>query len=243
MATPDPKWSVIMLINRRKKILVALAAILAAGSVGLFVFYLILANSMTRTTYIAYLNTETAQLVTPTRTHPLDVKEITHSEGDYSLRNPLVVIGGPEEVNIVFSPLGPTLQILHRVESMHRRKPSIIVKNRVDVSFPEDESYYQLNSLKKVPFRVHVMEYDKPLPSSPRSVYFSSERPGALSGYRIGYSGGSLYPDAVEKIRETGSDVHKYHIRFLVGDQPHSIDISFRIGLKAGRIAGVPGVP
>lgn len=232
-----------MFINRWKKIFLVIGAILVTCSVGLLVFYLILANSMTRTTYIAYLDTETAQLVAPTKTHPLNVKQIAHSERDYSLENPLVVIGGPKDVSIIFAPQAPGLQILHRVESMHRGKPSITITNRVDVSFPEDESYYQLNNLEKIPFQVHIVEYKKALPSSPRSVYFRSERPDALSGYRIGYSGGSLYPDAVEKIKETSNDLHKYHIYFLVGDQPYSIDVSFRFKLKTRKIFGVPGVP
>ena len=153
------------------------------------------------------------------------------------------MIGGPEDVSIVFSPQGANLQILHRVRTIHRGKPSITIMNRVDVEFPEEVSFYQLNNLEKTPFQFHVVAYDKPLPSSPTSVYFRAERPDQLSGYRIGYSGGSLYPDAVEKIKETKRDLHRCHIEFLVDGQPYSIDVSFRFKLKTRRVFGVPGMP
>jgi hypothetical protein len=88
--------------------------------------------------------------------------------------------GGPEDVSIVFAPQAPGLQILHRVESMHRGKSAISIENRVDISFPEEESYYQLNNLEKIPFQVHVMEYNKILPSSPPFALTRVRRRGRL---------------------------------------------------------------
>jgi len=232
-----------MAMSRVKKILIAIGVVVVIAIVSVVGLFMVLANSMSHEGYLAVLNLESAELVTPDQTYPLVAKEVAHSERDYRLENPLILIGGPKDLEIKFSPVYPALQILHPQYFVHRGQRTGSITNRNDVSFPEGVSWYQLNDQDRVPFQYHVNEHNRTSPDSPRSVYFTAERPEPLAGFRLQYSGGSLFSDAVEKIKETTDDVHRYHLYFLVGDQPHEINVAFRLQLQTRRIFGVPGMP
>jgi hypothetical protein len=230
-----------MSLSRTIKVLIALVVFCVATY---FAALLVVWSGMGGSAYVAHLDLEQAELVTPDGVHPLVAKNIAHDDRDYSYTNPLQLIGGPEDLSIRFFPTAGSLQILYPREVWHLGERSISIGNRIDVEFPVGASFYQLNDDERLPFQVHVRDYNRHTPESLRSVYYRAEQPEPLTAYRIGYSGGSLYSDAVEMIEQHEDDVHRYHIAFLVADEPHAIDVAFRLRLETRwRGGGVPGMP
>lgn len=228
-----------------KRLAIVLGTLTIVGLVAVIGFLVILANSMSRTTYVAVLDVEAALLVAPDQNYPLVRMEIQRQSGDTSMQNPLAVAGGPEEMQINFRAAGPYpyLQILGRELIVESDRQYYSSSNRLDISFLEEDSFYQLNSNERIPFPIRIDEIKNPVTGETHHVNFDFDLPTGLARHRIGYSGGSLYPDAVETVQESQDDLHRFQIGFLADDQPYRIELAFRLSLMERTIAGVPGVP
>jgi len=147
------------------------------------------------------------------------------------------------QINFRAAGPNPYLQILGRELIVEPDRRYYSSNNRLDISFQEEDSFYQLNSAERIPFPIRINEIKNPETGDTDYVIFDLDLPTGLARHRIGYSGGSLYPDAVETVRESQQDLHRFQIGFLASDQSYRIELAFRLSLMERTIAGVPGVP
>ncbi len=204
------------------------------GLVALTLIALSLLSACSRK-YEPVLDVSQAQLTTPRGTFELDVFKPS------SCWWPVGFEGTDEEsLSVMFSPFPPCDLLYVGRGEVHagadgRFYATDVVATgvRIDVA----SSWYQRNNSGRYSLALGSEQ------KYPNAAIFDYTPPTVLEPFHLALIGGGLYSDVADRVQSHRRDRHRFHIAFTVDDEPHSIELEFRLQAEGHWTVGVPGMP